>query len=1580
VSDHTSVLPDGGNTTVVNHATGQRVEFTLTNSAPYADQYTITCAISDRVTSCVPDTDWIDVPANSTVVIGVTFSVGLAGTGTLSLTATSDNLIEGGPNPEQDTGDYHVTVDYSAIYSVSVTPDASNDSLQITEERDVEFDVHNLGNVTVTINLSCGTSSLVTCVTVYPSSVILGAWTDVRVKATVVGGSTQGSGYVTVNAQISGTDASDTGRRDFIVWKPNSFAAYFTASSRHDRSRCVTTTILGGAAMQCGDLLYAHSLPAYRSHGRSRALTLLYNSQTVKPLVVAEADFTTWPGEQLPASLRLDVIVNGATVATATYSNSAINTAIRQVHRLALAIDAVAQNLGTGAHNATIQLTVNRSPVETYSTTTRLVVVDRRLSPFGAGWWVAGVERVYSQSDGALVVYGDGSAVFFSKVGGNYVPPPGVYDSLFVVGSHFERRTDDRRVTVVYGTNGPDSLIRDTHGNVARHVWSSNPSLNDWKLDSIVDAGGRATTFAYTSGYLTSVNQPATNAVGVTQTSGRITQINDPDNFATTFGYDGNARMTTYTGRRLGLVTLFYNATVSRLDSAMLPISQGKIHRVLFTVPEREGLAANGATSAALGSADRAHLAIIRPREVGGQVPRDSAWFTVDGFGAPTFATDPMGIGTVIERDTLSQPVHVISAATGEAWQTWASGLLQRVVRASDTSATARDTTVYGYDMTWRSVSRIVNPEKDSTRFQYDGVTGDRIRVIGGASDTTRFYYNSRGQLDSIVEPNGTTAARYTYGSSVYFNLTSIATPAGTTQYSYAANASDVSQVQSPSGLVTAYTYDGIKRVTQTTQSGAGAPTRTVGYSFDDVAKTTTLTDPLNHTTTWRFDALGRDTSRTGAGYTEYHTYGDRWNLTSVKTRRGYTITMQYDAAGRLLVRSVPAAGFAPARVDTLAYDEAGNVIRARNGFARVSRSYNRRGLLSWEQMEIRSWNLINYAYEWYKVSRAHRYDRNGRRRASFYTPPTGYYQPCVPVPDDPTCDGDFHPVYGDSIRYHYEGRGLLDSIVNTLWKIDGTAQNTAWRFHYDRNGRLDTLRVPKPSGSGYLSFDYDAAGRVTYYQIAGLGADRNTTSSYEPVTGWVASVLGGPGGQRYYTHDPFGQILTEGTGQGQDDINRYSYDAAGNRLTERNWTYNYDVGNGRLTSRVSGGETIGYNHDASGNSWKQTHNTGCRGSGDVERSLIYSADERPVSTKRWLNIPFQGCQQEDREYWYDALGRLVLSRSLNQWSADWGVTRFWWLDEEIAVRHRNTLSEPDLYVPKLVRDDQGVLTAIGEWYYPGPGTDNALASFNYQVSPGLGTGHRHLFLRDWRGSVVTVVEHSGGVHNQAEYDAFGSADGEVAAAGPGYNGAPSIEGFQYLRNRWYDPTIGRFTQEDPIGFVGGINLYAYAGSNPVSFSDPYGLCPPDNHSVSDCPDDTLGNAWRKLSESEAGRGVIDDYVRVKPNVDTDVSSCGIGRHCTDRDLRGVHVSGNVQQTALGLTHESVHVTGTAPPVGSQEHLKEERAAWQRVFQVYDAFSRTDRDSTPDYGALRDFWGRNPRGFDSSLTCGVLVPRPPNCN
>ncbi|MGH2619892.1 MAG: RHS repeat-associated core domain-containing protein, partial [Anaerolineales bacterium] len=53
--------------------------------------------------------------------------------------------------------------------------------------------------------------------------------------------------------------------------------------------------------------------------------------------------------------------------------------------------------------------------------------------------------------------------------------------------------------------------------------------------------------------------------------------------------------------------------------------------------------------------------------------------------------------------------------------------------------------------------------------------------------------------------------------------------------------------------------------------------------------------------------------------------------------------------------------------------------------------------------------------------------------------------------------------------------------------------------------------------------------------------------------------------------------------------------------------------------------------------------------------------------------------------------------------------------------------------------------------------------------------------------------------------------------------------GMLYRRNRYYDPTTGRFTQVDPIGVAGGANLYGFADGDQVNFSDPFGFGPCTN-------------------------------------------------------------------------------------------------------------------------------------------------------
>ena len=53
-----------------------------------------------------------------------------------------------------------------------------------------------------------------------------------------------------------------------------------------------------------------------------------------------------------------------------------------------------------------------------------------------------------------------------------------------------------------------------------------------------------------------------------------------------------------------------------------------------------------------------------------------------------------------------------------------------------------------------------------------------------------------------------------------------------------------------------------------------------------------------------------------------------------------------------------------------------------------------------------------------------------------------------------------------------------------------------------------------------------------------------------------------------------------------------------------------------------------------------------------------------------------------------------------------------------------------------------------------------------------------------------------------------------------------SESGLYYMRARYYEPALGRWISEDPIGIAGGLNVYAYAGNDPVNGRDPSGLDP----------------------------------------------------------------------------------------------------------------------------------------------------------
>jgi len=104
--------------------------------------------------------------------------------------------------------------------------------------------------------------------------------------------------------------------------------------------------------------------------------------------------------------------------------------------------------------------------------------------------------------------------------------------------------------------------------------------------------------------------------------------------------------------------------------------------------------------------------------------------------------------------------------------------------------------------------------------------------------------------------------------------------------------------------------------------------------------------------------------------------------------------------------------------------------------------------------------------------------------------------------------------------------------------------------------------------------------------------------------------------------------------------------------------------------------------------------------------------------------------------------------------------------------------------------------------------------------------GSKSYYLHNAHGDVTKLVDSTGNLQNSYSYDAFGNTtayteqvDNRFRYAGEQYD---TVTGQYYLRARYYDPGIGRFTQEDTYR-GDGLNLYAYVSNNPVRYIDPSG-------------------------------------------------------------------------------------------------------------------------------------------------------------
>jgi RHS repeat-associated protein len=113
----------------------------------------------------------------------------------------------------------------------------------------------------------------------------------------------------------------------------------------------------------------------------------------------------------------------------------------------------------------------------------------------------------------------------------------------------------------------------------------------------------------------------------------------------------------------------------------------------------------------------------------------------------------------------------------------------------------------------------------------------------------------------------------------------------------------------------------------------------------------------------------------------------------------------------------------------------------------------------------------------------------------------------------------------------------------------------------------------------------------------------------------------------------------------------------------------------------------------------------------------------------------------------------------------------------------------------------------------------------SFNASAAMTVKYQHT---DVLGSLIAETDSNGHIIQKTNYQAYGEQIGGQKA-GIGYTGhlEDTDLGLTYMQQRYYDPEIGRFYSNDPVGFSADnlmtFNRYAYGNNNPYKFTDPDG-------------------------------------------------------------------------------------------------------------------------------------------------------------
>jgi RHS repeat-associated protein len=809
-----------------------------------------------------------------------------------------------------------------------------------------------------------------------------------------------------------------------------------------------------------------------------------------------------------------------------------------------------------------------------------------------------------------------------------------------------------------------------------------------------------------------------------------------------------------------------------------------------------------------------------------------------------TAAKDRLGNWTYYGYDQLRRNIAVTNAlGKYELFSYCSCGALESVQDALG------NITRYYYDNQSR-LTNVLYPDSYTLNNAYN-LVGQLTNVTDGAGISISNWFNNQGLLvassngfgrvtarsyDVLDRATNTVDANGVSLSTSYDNLNRVATrtypDGGDELFGY--SAFGLIAYTNQLANVTYYAYDAARRKIAETNALA----QITQYGYSPASDLISLTDAKSNVTRWGYDVYGRVTNKVDATTTTILTYQydadnrltNRWSLAKSNTVYAYdavgnltnvtyyhtnhALSFSYDAMNRMTSMSDGIG------TTTFTYTPAGQLASETGPWASDTVAYTYsdrlRTKLDLQQPNASDW-IQTYSYD--LAARMYAIVSPAGTFTYAYSPglagttSASWLTAKIALPNGAFITN----TYDNNGRMlgtwlYNSGATALDSSVytynvgNQRTNVTRTGENTA-AYTYDAIGQVIGDQAYEVSGGAarmneQLHYGFDAAGNLSYrtnnalienFQVNTLNElTTNTNGGRLTVVGTTTSpatkvAVNGTNAQLYgdatfaATNMP---LTTSYTAVASDSLGRWATNVVGLSIATNNAAFQYD-GNGNLTS-------------------------------DGLRSFVYDDENQLIQvcmTNQWLS-----------QFAYDGKMRRRIRQEFAMRRSGWAQTNevYYVYDGNVVVQERTVNNLPTTTYTRG-QDLSGSLQ--------GAGGIGGLLSMTLNTELGPSSSNSMYYHSDGNGNVTMLINPSQYIVAKYLYDAFGNILSKSGLlADPNLYRFSSKEahpnsGLVYYLYRYYDPHLQRWLNRDPIGEIGGINLYGFARGNLISVIDPFGLC-----------------------------------------------------------------------------------------------------------------------------------------------------------